>query len=188
MSMQANLRNLTWKTVSNSNLRLFVKKEGKCAVKKRNKVGLFFSLMFVFCGIVGIAYAISVSAELSAKEFSNSIISSIIYLLLGALITILLIWDTKRVNKLIDEGYCIRAQIDRIESSHFRDDEGYYDVILYCSYTYPNDGTFYSFISEPLYMKHEPQISDKTVLVYVDRNDSTKYYVDIEEFRERNNF
>lgn len=95
-------------------------------------------------------------------------------------------------KRLINEGYCVDADFDSAEKSIFntRANRNIYNIEYYtikCSYKDPSSGTVRSFTSEQIRLRFNPNLelySRKTLKVYIDRNDPSKYYIDLEFLKE----
>lgn len=88
-------------------------------------------------------------------------------------------------KRLIEGGYYVDAQIDSVDTANMRIN-GRPTYVIRCSYLDPNDGKLYSFSSEILRFDPTPLINSDTLRVYVDKNDFSKNYVDISDFKDKN--
>lgn len=125
--------------------------------------------------------------------YSGENIGGTVILALGIAMTaaaVLLTWKYKAyIRKLITEGWCVNADFESAEKvyrakSSRRLYSGRYYTIK-CSWLAP-EGTCYVFTGSIL-LHFDPTIElncRKTVMVYVDRNDPSKYYIDLEFLKE----
>lgn len=146
-------------------------------------------------GIVKIMFFISAGVILTSFQFlyrGENVLGTGV-LVLGIAMTaagVLLTWKYKAfINKLIAEGWCVNADFESAEKiyrskSSRRLYSGRYYTIK-CSWLAP-EGTCYVFTGSIL-LHFDPNIElnyRKTVMVYVDRNDPSKYYIDLEFLKE----
>lgn len=110
--------------------------------------------------------------------------SGLVFVIIGGIV---LIKGNKRkalINRLLAEGYYIEAQLGCVEPTNVRVN-GRPTYVIRCNYLNPADGRVYSFKSEQIAFDPTPFLSGDTLRVYVDRNDFTKNYVDVSEFKEK---
>lgn len=87
-------------------------------------------------------------------------------------------------GRLVEGGYYVDAQIDCVDTANVRIN-GRPTYVIRCNYLNPNDGKLYSFTSEIITFDPTPLIDRDTLRVYVDKNDFSKNYVDISEFKDK---
>lgn len=90
-------------------------------------------------------------------------------------------------KRLMLEGQCVDADFDWAKEAvfytkHSRPMYKASEYTIQCSYRDPSNGLVYSFTSAPIRLHFDPSFelrSRKTLKVYIDRNDPSKYYVDL---------
>lgn len=89
-------------------------------------------------------------------------------------------------KQLIEEGYYVDAKIESVETTNIRVNRRF-TYLIRCAYHDPYDGKIYSFKSEALMFDPSPYIDfdNDTIRVYVKRDDFTKNYVDVSEFKDK---
>lgn len=95
-------------------------------------------------------------------------------------------------KRLVSEGYCVDADFDSAEKSIFntRANRNIYGVENYtvkCSYRDPSSGAVRNFTSEQIRLHFDPSFElshRKSIKVYIDRNDPSQYYVDLDFLKE----
>lgn len=137
------------------------------------------SLMLIFLSILTVVYEINGSAEALYK-----LKPTIVFYLSSLVIFVLALFagDFLRANRLINEGYCVKAEFDSLKCiKQYGIDEPDYYVINF-KYEDPENGEIYKFVLCK-YLNYNPSLilELKGILVYVDRNDFTNYYVDASE-------
>ncbi len=95
-------------------------------------------------------------------------------------------------KRLISEGYCVDADFDSAEKSIFntRANRNIYGVENYtvkCSYRDPSSGAVRNFTSEQIRLHFDPSFElshRKSIKVYINTNDPSQYYVDLDFLKE----
>ena len=104
--------------------------------------------------------------------------------------SVLLTWRYKAyINKLITEGWCVDADFESAEKCYRSKPARYlYNGRYYtikCSWLDPA-GTYHVF-TDSIMLHFDPSVElthRKTIMVYVDRNDPSKYYMDLDFLKE----
>lgn len=97
--------------------------------------------------------------------------------------TVLLFIRGKRIygrKRLIEEGYCVKAQITEIclnRTIQYNNKNPYY---ILCRYT-DETGTVHEYRSDAILINPEGLLLSDSVLVYLDRDNPKRYYVDIDQ-------
>lgn len=102
------------------------------------------------------------------------------------------IYLENRKKRLISEGFCADADFETSEQSVFRSraDRNIYhvaDYIVTCSCPDPSTGAVRFYTSELIRLHFDPsfELSHRgNIKVYIDKNDPSKYYVDLEFLKE----
>ena len=92
----------------------------------------------------------------------------------------------EKIKYLKENGIRIEAELKNVDLKGLIDLGGV-GYVIPCVYFDPNTNKTYEFVSEEIWFdkkKINPNYSIKTIPVYVDKDDFTKYYVDIEAFKE----
>ena len=89
------------------------------------------------------------------------------------------------LKKLKEYGRRIDAKIDDVSLNTNYSVNGHHPYIIDCSYFNEIEDKVYSFTSQNIWTNIQPIIDAKniaTIPVYIDENDSSKYFVDISIF------
>ena len=145
--------------------------------------------------IVRIVFFIGAGAVLTGFQFfyRGENISGTAGLMLGIAIMIAGVLLTLKykayINKLVTEGWCVDADFEsaekvyRSKSARYLYNGRYYTIK--CGWI-DSAGTYHVF-TDSIMLHFDPSVElthRKTIMVYVDRNDPSKYYMDLEFLKE----
>lgn len=105
----------------------------------------------------------------------------LIFALIGIIPFINSIKKDKLQKRLLTEGRVLQATIESISLNTSVRVNGSSPYVIYCAYTDENSGVIYRFKSNNLWSDPSYMFAEGgNVQVYVDRNDFSKYYVNVE--------
>lgn len=111
------------------------------------------------------------------------IVSSVIFLLLGLNTTFKLLKKQKNIKYLIKNGLYIECSISEIILNNtVKSYRGTYPYKIRCKYINPIDTKEYTFESDNTYINLQKVINEygnKTILVYIDKENTSNYHVDL---------
>lgn len=111
----------------------------------------------------------------------GSIFMGVIFTLVGIIPLIVIYKGKQRIKNLIETGYYIHAEVDRIEKNYGYSRNRQHPYVAYCTHVDEETGRKYRFNSPNMWRNPEPVIRVGTRLkVYVDRQNYANYYVDVD--------
>lgn len=94
--------------------------------------------------------------------------------------------NKKKKKNLIENGKRVSAHIDQINCNYNYSVNGKHPYKIECSYSDPYTNKVYLFYSDNIWFNVEAIMNASgisTVSVYIDKNDPTNYYIDVDELR-----
>ncbi len=111
----------------------------------------------------------------------GGIFMGVIFALVGIVPLIFMYKGKQRIKNLIETGYYIYAVVDRVEKNYGYSRNRQHPYVAYCTHEDEETGKKYKFQSSPMWKNPDPVIRVGTRLkVYVERQNYTNYYVDID--------
>jgi hypothetical protein len=140
-------------------------------------LGAVFSTVSISCGFLFAA---------QHQQNNDALVLTIVFtciglplLFIGILLTIIAKKKKDAVQKLIDEGNYVMADVIDITPNMGVEVNGMPTYILMCSYVDPVTNYRYSFQSRNL--TYEPkELAGTKIRVYIDKDDISHYYVDVD--------
>lgn len=157
--------------------------------KKKAKIGMgaSFIISIVFTLIGATFLPMGIILHETIVDITEQVIFlytfggiGIIFLFIGILFLILMLKKKNDVQKLLDNGQYIIAEICEITPNYTVRVNGKHPYVIQCKYE-AIDGTVHIFKSRNLFFNPESMLRSTSVKVYTDRVNYKKYYVDIDE-------
>lgn len=98
---------------------------------------------------------------------------------IGTVVLVLRRRSRQRVSRLLSTGDVLEAEITDIREDHEQSMRGRHPIVISCRYTAP-DGRIHLFQSGSFWYASHAIDPKKKVRVYVDRNNPSTYYVDVD--------
>lgn len=165
--------------------------------KKENLAERLLGIIFTILGAVFLAVALIVAVavlpNVTGAEGENLFVIPVVFGIVGAVFLLVgigfLIFvgvKDKKKKELIQNGNKVFAEVTGGSEVLNVEVNGRHPWKLECRYTDPYNGAVYLYSSRNTFMDPYPYIGQQ-VAVYVDKNDPSKYYVDIQSLRQQEN-
>lgn len=121
----------------------------------------------------------------SGSSFLGIFVSAfgLVFILIGGGIIFAMLLKKKRAKRLLETGRRVDATIDCVRYNRSYTVNGRHPYVLDLTYVDPATGKYYTFTSENIWFNVEAVLqttSIATLSVYIDEQNSRRYYVDIE--------
>lgn len=108
-------------------------------------------------------------------------VMGLVFVLIGIVPAVLGIRKAAKKKELLQQGRYIYAVIERVDLNYNYCVNGRHPYVVYCNYQDEYSGVTYKFKSDNLWTDPYPHLQHgSNVRVYVDGQDYSKYYVDVE--------
>ena len=156
-------------------------------------LGIIFSILGAIFLIVALIVTVAVLPNVTGAEGENLYIlpiifgsMGIIWLLVGGGFLIFVGAKDKKKKDLMQNGNMVYAEVTGGSEVFNVEVNGRHPWKLECKYEDPFSGEIYLYSSRNMFVDPYPYIGQQ-IAVYVDRNDPSKYYVDIQSLRQQEN-
>lgn len=156
-------------------------------------LGMIFTILGTVFLAVALIVAVVVLPNVTGAEGENLFVIPVVFGIVGAVFLLVgigfLIFvgaKNKKKKELMQNGIKVFAEVTGGSEVLNVEVNGRHPWKLECRYTDPYNGGVYLYSSRSVFM--DPYLyMGQQVAVYVDRNDPSKYYVDIQSLRQQEN-
>ena len=104
---------------------------------------------------------------------------SFVFAGIGGIFLVMKRMHKRNIHRLLATGDKVEAEITDISNDRSQNLNGKYPIVIACKYVAPN-GRIYLFQSGPFWYESYEINPKKKVCVYIDRNNPSSYYVDVD--------
>lgn len=157
-------------------------KKAKIGVSASLILGIIFAIMGTVFLTLGIALYYGLRNDMEESIIFLVTFGAIggAFILIGMICLAVCLFQKRKVQKLLDNGNYIMAEIQEISQNYNINMNGRCPFVIHCQYQ-AADGTVHIFKSRNIYFNPETLISNQHVRVYYDNEKFKNYYVDIDE-------